>query len=474
MDDQQIFVDPMQRGFGGAIGFAHFEGIFLFVLASQQLVGYDFSGNIGPLTGVPLAVSTATFFQTTAGPLTFTAVTTVSFTVVLNPPAPPVTPSITGVNLAAGNAAASPSPGSPILISGMNLGTSADDVASVTIGGKAAPVLNFINTSTLLAQVPVDVPAGKTTTIATYKNQPSVPFTFTLETFSPALYDGASVGCTDIAGNRITSSHPAMASASVTCVAIGLGPTNPPMLTGVKATGVAPTTTPVQIMLGSKLVQPDYAGLLLGSITDYAVTFKVPQDVPVGTHPLFLIVAGKQGNTVMLSVAEASPQISFGGIVNNASYGLGSDGSSVAPGSIVAIFGSNLTDGSSCLPPTCNPVFGSNGRLNTTMAGAQVTVSGTPVPIFYATPTQLGIQIPFELAGTLAQVMVSVAGRSSTAATANVTTVAPGIFTYTADGKGSGAITHVDGSAVTTQSPAQPGELVILYVTGLGPVMPTV
>jgi uncharacterized protein (TIGR03437 family) len=172
--------------------------------------------------------------------------------------------------------------------------------------------------------------------------------------------------------------------------------------------------------------------------------------------------------------AGVTPQINAGGIVNNASYNLGSDASSVAPGSIAAIFGSNLTDGSSCLPPNCNPTFGSNGKLNTTMAGAQVTVGGTAVPIFYATPTQLGVQIPFELAGGQAQVAVSVAGRSSTATTANVATVAPGIFTYTADGKGAGAITHVDGSAVTTQSPAQPGELVILYATGLGAVMPAV
>jgi uncharacterized protein (TIGR03437 family) len=409
-------------------------------------------------------------YQTTAGPLSFSAVPTVSFTVVINPPPPPVTPSITGVNLAAGNAAASPSPGAPILITGMNLGTGAGDVASFTIGGKTAPVLNFISQSTLLAQVPSDVPAGKTTIIANYKNQPSPPFAFTLETFSPALYDGSTVGCSDTAGNRISSGHPALANTSVTCAAIGLGPTNPPMVTGVKATAVAPITTPVQIMLGGKLVQPDYAGLLLGSITDYRVTFKI--HVPIGNQPLFLMVSGRQSNTVMLSVAAPGPVIA--GIVNNASYNLGSEGSSVAPGAIAAIFGSNLTDGSSCLPPTCGPLFGSNGRLNTTMAGAQVIVGSTPVPIFYATPTQLGIQIPFELAGTLAQVMVSVAGRSSPSTTTAVASVAPGIFTYTADGKGTGAFTHVDSSAVTTQNPAQPGELVILYATGLGAVMPAV
>jgi uncharacterized protein (TIGR03437 family) len=165
------------------------------------------------------------------------------------------------------------------------------------------------------------------------------------------------------------------------------------------------------------------------------------------------------------------PQINAGGVVNNASYGLAS---SVAPGSIAALFGTNLTNGTSCLPPACNPAFGSNGKLGTTMAGAQVSVNGTPVPIFYATSGQLGIQIPFEVTGASATVSVSVAGQTSTPATITVAAVSPGIFTATADGKGAGAITHVDGSAVTTQNPAHAGEVVILYATGLGQVAPAV
>jgi uncharacterized protein (TIGR03437 family) len=166
-------------------------------------------------------------------------------------------------------------------------------------------------------------------------------------------------------------------------------------------------------------------------------------------------------------------QINTGGVVNNASYNLVS--SAVAPGAIAAIFGTNLTDGTSCLPPSCNPTFVSNGKLNTTMAGAQVAVNGIPAPIFYAAPGQLGIQIPFEVAGTSATVVASVAGQASTTpATIAVAPVSPGIFTATADGKGAGAITHVNGSAVTTQNPAQRGELVILYATGLGQVAPAI
>jgi uncharacterized protein (TIGR03437 family) len=173
-----------------------------------------------------------------------------------------------------------------------------------------------------------------------------------------------------------------------------------------------------------------------------------------------------------LTLVTTFPQINAGGVVNNASYTLQS--SSVAPGSIAAVFGTNLTNGTSCLPPSCNPAFGSDGKLGTTMAGAQVTVNGTAVPIFYAAPTQLGIQIPFEAVGASATVSVSVGGQASAAATVPLALVAPGIFTATADGKGAGAITHANGSAVTAQNPAQPGEVVILYATGLGQVTPAV
>jgi uncharacterized protein (TIGR03437 family) len=186
------------------------------------------------------------------------------------------------------------------------------------------------------------------------------------------------------------------------------------------------------------------------------------------------IVASSSLATYManLTLVTTFPQINAGGIVNNASYTLQS--SSVAPGSIAALFGADLTDGTSCVQPSCNPAFGSDGKLGTTMAGAQVAVNGTPVPIFYATPGQLGIQIPFEAAGASVTVSVSVGGQASTPATVPLALVAPGIFTASQDGKGAGAVTHANGSLVTTQNPAQPGEVVILYATGLGQVTPAV
>ena len=166
------------------------------------------------------------------------------------------------------------------------------------------------------------------------------------------------------------------------------------------------------------------------------------------------------------------PLLPPGAVVNGASFAPGSN--AVAPGTIVAIFGDNLTDGRSCLPPSCNPRFGSNGSLKTTMTGTQVTVNGTLAPIFYSLPTQVGIEIPSELTGASATVKVTVNGQASALETIAIEPVSPGIFTFTSDGKGAGAFTHLDGSPVTQQNPAHAGELVILYATGLGQVTPSV
>ena len=186
-----------------------------------------------------------------------------------------------------------------------------------------------------------------------------------------------------------------------------------------------------------------------------------------------LLPGGGTSNSVVFTVvSSSSPFVPSNSIVNNASFAPGSN--PVAPGTIVAIFGINLTDGTSCLPPSCNPTFGTNDRLNTRMSGAQVTINGTPVPIFYSSPNQLGVEIPTELTVTSAVVQVTVNGQASSLEPVAISPVSPGIFTFTSDGKGAGAFTHVDGSAVTQQSPARAGELVILYATGLGPVTPSV
>jgi uncharacterized protein (TIGR03437 family) len=87
--------------------------------------------------------------------------------------------------------------------------------------------------------------------------------------------------------------------------------------------------------------------------------------------------------------------------------------------------------------------------------------------VLYASPIQLGIQIPAELtAGSTATVQVIVDGQSSAASTLNTAAFSPGIF--------AGAITHANNTAVTTANPAASGETVTIYANGLGQTSPAV
>lgn len=162
------------------------------------------------------------------------------------------------------------------------------------------------------------------------------------------------------------------------------------------------------------------------------------------------------------------PDVSVGGVVNNASFA--PSPAAVAPGSIAAVFGSNLNDGSSVLFSD----FGPDGRLLTSLGGTSVTINNIPAPMFYSTLGQLGVQIPFEVAGqTSATIQVTVAGQTSVSRTINLDAVAPGIFTANQQGTGIAAVLHEDGvTPVTAQNPARPNEVVVFFATGLGALTP--
>lgn len=159
-----------------------------------------------------------------------------------------------------------------------------------------------------------------------------------------------------------------------------------------------------------------------------------------------------------------APQVSSGGVVNAASYAPAP--SPVAPGSIAAIFGTNLSKG----------VFRPEGfPLPTLAGGVCVTFDGVPAPLFFGSPNQLNVQVPFELSGrSSASVAVSAEGSVSSPVPVNLSREAPGIFTLSDDGQGPGRILHSsDFSTVSFANPAKIGEVVSIYATGLGPTSPS-
>jgi uncharacterized protein (TIGR03437 family) len=162
------------------------------------------------------------------------------------------------------------------------------------------------------------------------------------------------------------------------------------------------------------------------------------------------------------------PVVFEGGIVNNASFA--PSPTPVAPGSIAAVFGSNLNDGSTVLFSE----FAGDGKLARTLGGSSVTLNGVAAPLFYSTPGQLGIQIPFEMAGqTSATILVTVGGETSAPQTVFLDAFGPGVFTANQQGTGIAAVLHQDGvTSVTEQNPARPNEVLVFFVTGLGTLNP--
>jgi uncharacterized protein (TIGR03437 family) len=141
----------------------------------------------------------------------------------------------------------------------------------------------------------------------------------------------------------------------------------------------------------------------------------------------------------------------------------------VAPGEFVSLFGSGLcsaTEGAATLP------------LPTNLANVQVSVNGVFAPISYVSPNQINILVPYEISGGYATFQVSSDTGLSNAVTLYQRDTAPGVFASTsggfAPGVGPAAALHADFSAVTQGNPAQVGETLLLYVTGLGAVNPAV
>jgi uncharacterized protein (TIGR03437 family) len=85
---------------------------------------------------------------------------------------------------------------------------------------------------------------------------------------------------------------PAMPNDILTLYAVGLGPTDPPSVAGVLASGAADITAPFTLSVGDLPAQVLYAGLSPTYAGLYQVNFVVPQSSPSGNQPIVLTVNG--------------------------------------------------------------------------------------------------------------------------------------------------------------------------------------
>ena len=187
-------------------------------------------------------------------------------------------------------------------------------------------------------------------------------------------------------------------------------------------------------------------------------------NVDLGPSPgdeTFQVQAGGLTTTFYANVRPA-PSIGANAVVDAASYQVGKG---LAPGSYITIFGNALSDATEDL---------STNFLPFSMSGVSVSfqspdgTQGWPGRLWYVSPSQINVQIPWELQGlTSAQLTVNVAD-VSVPYTIPISPYLPAMFTY-----GDHLAIAQDQSSyqlVTASNPAQPGQYIILYANGLGAV----
>ena len=174
-----------------------------------------------------------------------------------------------------------------------------------------------------------------------------------------------------------------------------------------------------------------------------------------------------QGMPGVVSTAEAEslgskPVFSGAGVVNAASFNLGTSSEErvLTAGGLYSIFGTSLS---------AKEATASFLPLPRQLAGTTVSINGTPVPLLHVSPEQINFQAPFELNGSVAEVLVTSAAGSSATIAVSITQTQPGIFFDTQTGFG--AILNADGTPVTQRTPG-PGDFLQIFATGLGAVEP--
>jgi uncharacterized protein (TIGR03437 family) len=132
----------------------------------------------------------------------------------------------------------------------------------------------------------------------------------------------------------------------------------------------------------------------------------------------------------------------------------------VAPGSMISIFGVHLSNTSAVAPA---------GLLPQSLGGVIARAGDRLLPLIYASPTQINAQLPDDVPTGDQLMTISPPGQADISAVFKVVRNAPGLFPVVVVDQAFAMAVHEDGTPITTDSPAQRGELITVYGTGFGP-----
>lgn len=140
----------------------------------------------------------------------------------------------------------------------------------------------------------------------------------------------------------------------------------------------------------------------------------------------------------------------------------------VAPGEVVAVFGSGMGASTLSLVQLASPQF-----IDTQAGGTRVYFDGVAAPMVYSLAGQVSAIVPYEVAGNPCTVVqVEYNGVRSAQMAIPVTDHVPAIFTVNQAGTGQGAIFNQDNSLNSADNPAARGSTIVFFGTGEGQTNP--
>jgi uncharacterized protein (TIGR03437 family) len=253
-----------------------------------------------------------------------------------------------------------------------------------------------------------------------------------------------------------TTESGATVSASVTVTFAGAA-ASPATLTVksdlVTLTEAASTATlPVQSTAAWTVsVLPAKPGwLTLSSAADSITVSASAAGLSRGAYTATLVVQSPSAlpqivNVPLTFVVGASSAVSIAGVANGASFD-----TSFAPGMVMSVFGTQLApavQAASALP------------LPLSLAGVSATVNGVTAPLYFISPGQLNVQVPYET--TLGPAVLAVNNNGQVA-----------VFPFTVSMAAPGVFAAADGGLAPNPTGSR-GQLLLAFITGDGDLSPT-